>query len=251
MHQSSCSVFIICEYQLKLIEGHYLLQCVAANVGRDGHILPTPRATSQKADITRCTLEAACWLGPGAGETTLRKATLTLVYSTAQYCAGAWCRFAYTCVIYPVTNDALRNVTGCLCPKQADNLHILSGIQLAELHRRGATLSLVRTKQCHGTCTSASLSSDLYTGWECTAFQIETHFCTRLTTTHQFIWQQQQKCVALGGSPMECGVVGRPYENLYLHPNHRRPPSHNGLPRTACVRLKFRTVVGLFRSCLR
>ena len=39
-------------------------------------------------------------------------------------------------------NDALRIVTGCLRPPPTDHLPILSGIQPAELHRLGATLSL-------------------------------------------------------------------------------------------------------------
>jgi len=38
----------------------------------------------------------------------------------------------------------LRIVTGCLRPTPADNLPILAGIQLAELRRNGATLSLAR-----------------------------------------------------------------------------------------------------------
>ena len=36
--------------------------------------------------------------------------------------------------------------------------------------------------------------------------------------THQFIWQQQQKYGAPGGSPMECGVVGQHCETRYFHP---------------------------------
>ena len=40
----------------------------------------------------------------------------------------------------------------------------------------------------------------------------------------QFIWQQHT-CGALGGSPMESGVVGQHYETPYFHPQHRHPPS--------------------------
>ena len=29
-------------------------------------------------------------------------------------------------------------------------------------------------------------------------------------------------------SPLECGVVGQPYETPYFHPRHRQPPSRNG-----------------------
>ena len=80
--------------------------------------------------------------GWGAGAKTLRIATLSLVYSTAEYCAPVWCRSAHTRLIDSVLNDALRIVTGCLHPTPTDHLPILSGIQPAELRRLGATLSL-------------------------------------------------------------------------------------------------------------
>ena len=80
--------------------------------------------------------------GWGAGAKTLRIATLSLVYSTAEYCAPVWCRSAHTRLIDSVLNDALRIVTGCLHPTPTDHLPVLSGIQPAELRRMGATLSL-------------------------------------------------------------------------------------------------------------
>ena len=80
--------------------------------------------------------------GWGAGAKTLRIATLSLVYSAAEYCAPVWCRSAHTRIIDSVLNDALRIVTGCLRPTPTDHLHVLSGIQPAELRRLGATLSL-------------------------------------------------------------------------------------------------------------
>ena len=80
--------------------------------------------------------------GWGAGAKTLRTAALSLVYSTAEYCAPVWCRSAHTRLIDSVLNDALRIVTGCLRPTPTDYLPILVGIQPAELRRRGATLSL-------------------------------------------------------------------------------------------------------------
>ena len=80
--------------------------------------------------------------GWGAGAKTLRIATLSLVYSTAEYCAPVWCRSAHTRLIDSVLNDALRIVTGCLCPTPTDHLLVLSGIQSAEFRRLGATLSL-------------------------------------------------------------------------------------------------------------
>ena len=80
--------------------------------------------------------------GWGAGAKTLRIVTLSLVYSTAEYCAPVRCRSAHTRLIDSVLNDALRKVTGCLHPTPTDHLPVLSGIQPAELRQLGATLSL-------------------------------------------------------------------------------------------------------------
>ena len=77
--------------------------------------------------------------GWGAGTKTLRTAALSLVYSTAEYCAPVWCRSAHTRLIDSVLNHALRIVTGCLCPTPTDYLPVLAGIQPAELRRLGAT----------------------------------------------------------------------------------------------------------------
>ena len=78
----------------------------------------------------------------GTGVKTLRIATLSLVYSTAEYCAPVWCRSAHTRLIDNVLNDVLRIVTGCLRPIPTDHRPVLSGIHPAELRRMGATLSL-------------------------------------------------------------------------------------------------------------
>ena len=80
--------------------------------------------------------------GWDAGAKTLRIATLSLVYSTSEYCAPVWCCSAHTRLIDSVLNDALRIVTGCLRPTPTDHLPVLSGIQPAKLRRMGATLSL-------------------------------------------------------------------------------------------------------------
>ena len=74
--------------------------------------------------------------GWGAGVKTLRIAALSLIYSTAQYCAPLWCCSTHTRLIDSLLNDVLRIVIGCL------RLPILSGIQPAELRRLGATFSL-------------------------------------------------------------------------------------------------------------
>ena len=67
---------------------------------------------------------------------------MSLVYSTAEYCAPVWCRSAHSHLIDSVLNDALRIVTGCLRPTPTDHLPVLSGIQPADLRRMGTTLSL-------------------------------------------------------------------------------------------------------------
>ena len=80
--------------------------------------------------------------GWGAGAKTLHTAALSLVYSTAEYCAPVWCCSVHTRLIDSVLNDALRIVTGCLLPSPSIYLPVLSGIQPAELRHQGATLSL-------------------------------------------------------------------------------------------------------------
>ena len=80
--------------------------------------------------------------GWGVGSKTLHIATVSLIYSTAEYCASVWCRSAHTCLIDNVLNDALRIITKCLRPTPTDHLPKLSGIQPAELRRLRATLSL-------------------------------------------------------------------------------------------------------------
>ena len=80
--------------------------------------------------------------GWGAGAKTLRIATLSLVYSTAEYCAPVCCCSAHTIFIDSVLKNALRMVTGCLRPTPTEQLSVLSGIQPDELRRLGTTLSL-------------------------------------------------------------------------------------------------------------
>ena len=80
--------------------------------------------------------------GWGAGAKTLRIATLSLVYLTAEYCAPVWCRSAHTRLIDSVLSNALCIVTGCLRPTPTDQLPVLPGIQPIELFQMGATVSL-------------------------------------------------------------------------------------------------------------
>ena len=102
------------------------------------HLVSLRKKLSSRVTLLR-RLVGSGW---NAGAKTLRIATLSLVYSTAEYCTPVWCRSAHTRLIDIVLNDALRIVTRCLRPTPTDHLPVLSGIQPAELRRLGATLSL-------------------------------------------------------------------------------------------------------------
>ena len=80
--------------------------------------------------------------GCGAGAKTFRISALSLVYSTAKYCAPVWCRSTHTRLIDSILDDALRIVPECLCSTTTEDLPVLAGIQPAELRRLGATLFL-------------------------------------------------------------------------------------------------------------
>ena len=106
------------------------------------HLVALRKKLSSRVTLLR-RLVGSGW---GAGAKTLRIATLSLVYSTSEYCAPVWCRSAHTRLIDSVLNDALRIVTGCLRPTPTDHLSVLSGIQPAELCRTEATLSLAHRR---------------------------------------------------------------------------------------------------------
>ena len=65
--------------------------------------------------------------GWGADAKTLCTAALSLIYSTAEYCAPVCCRGARTRLIDSVIDDALCIVTECLRPTPTDNLPVLLG----------------------------------------------------------------------------------------------------------------------------
>ena len=80
------------------------------------HLMALRKKLSSRVTLLR-RLVGSGW---GAGAKTLCIATLSLVYSTAEYCAPVWCRSAHTRLIDSVLNDALRMVTGCLRPTPTD-----------------------------------------------------------------------------------------------------------------------------------
>ena len=120
------------------------------NNGRLLPFCPTPTYLGVKLDrsltfrhdqvVLRKTLSSRVTLlrrlvssGWSAGAKTLRIATLSLVYSTAEYCAPVWCRSAHTRLIESVLNDALCIVTGCPRPTPQRTTHLYSILQPAEL----------------------------------------------------------------------------------------------------------------------
>ena len=121
--------------------------------------------------------------GWGAGAKTLRIATLSLVYSAAEYCAPVWCRSAHTRLIDNVLNDALRIVTGCLRPTPTDHLPILSGIQPAEFRRIAATLSLAH----HGSLDPDHILHGLLSGSSDTR-QVRLRSRRRLCQVREISW---------------------------------------------------------------
>ena len=78
------------------------------------HLVALRKKLSSRVTLLR-RLVGSGW---GAGAKTLRIVTLSLVYSTAEYCAPVWCHSAHTHLIDPFLNDVLRIVTVCCVPLQ-------------------------------------------------------------------------------------------------------------------------------------
>ena len=69
----------------------------------------------------------------GADAKTLRTAALSLVYSTAEYCAPVWCGSAHTRLIDSVLKDVLHIVTGCVCHTPTDNLPVVVAVAVVAI----------------------------------------------------------------------------------------------------------------------
>ena len=106
-------------------------------------------ALRKKLSTRVALLRRLAGFGWGAGAKTLRICALSLVYSTAEYCALVWSRSTHTRLIDSILNDALRIVSGCLLPTPTEDLPVLVGIQSAELRQFGATLSLANYDYDH------------------------------------------------------------------------------------------------------
>jgi len=214
-----------------------------------GEYLQTWKLKLSTTKTVSADFEAACWLGWSAGATTLRTSTLTLVNSTAGYCAPVWYRSAHTCHTDPVINNALQTLTGCLRPIPLTNLPIIAGIQLAELRSKGATLS----PACHAMESGHLLHSAL----PCPPGENARHFKSRHPTV-----PAAHQLVSSSDSNNRSATLWADHQwNAEWLDNITRPrafipgigthPPGMTLPRTAWVRLnRLRTGIGRFRSCL-
>ena len=179
----------------------------------------TPRVASQKADITRHTLEeAACWLGLGCWGNIVGNSHLSpgpfnsrvLISCLVPQCSHTphwfcdqrrlancdWMPASYTSGQpsyvrrHPTSWASWQSSLLCFQHTVPWSLHICS-TQLSPIHSVGT----------HG---NSNRDTDLYP-----------------PHNSQSIWQHT--CGALGGSP-----IRQHYETPYFHPRHRHPPSRNG-----------------------
>jgi len=180
----------------------------------------------------------------------LRTATLSLVHSTAEYCAPVWCRSAHTRLIDPAINDALPIVTECMRPTPADNLPILTGVQPAELRRKGAILSLGRRAMEPGHLLHSALTCPSIAN------------ARRLKSRHPFVTAAQQLIISSDNNNIRAAYWADQRWNaewadnatrlrIFIPDTDTHPVPGMIFPRRAWAPLnRLRTGVGHFRSYL-
>ena len=210
------------------------------------HLVALRKKLSSRVTLLR-RLVGSGW---GAGAKTLRIVTLSLVYSTAEYCAPVWCRSAHTHLIDSVLNDALRIVTGCLCLIPTEHLPVLSGIQPAELRRLGATLSLAHSGSLnpdhilHGLLNGSSDTGQVRLRSRCPFVSAARNLLDNLARlgirASEWTKNRWKTEYCAGASRLRAFVPGTGAK-----------PVGMGLPRAAWVKLnRLRTGVGRFHSSM-
>ena len=213
------------------------------NIGQVAHVSSTPWVTSQEADITRRTPEAACWFRLGCWRKNSANSHPSL---------GALNRRAPQCSCPPHRSRHQRLANCDWMPASYTSGQPSSSRRHPTCWASSHWLHTISSTPCRGTWTSAPLSAHPSIECKRTAPKIETLICMPRTTSHQFIWKQQRTCGAVGGLPMEFGVDRQPEKTPHFHHPHRHPPSRNDPPKKNlgpgfnCLR----TGVGRFRICL-
>jgi len=155
-------------------------QTPRSNVGQVAHVSPTPWVTSQKANITLRTPEAACWLRLRCWSNTIANSHPSL--------GAINCRVLRSCLVpqcsyppnWPRHQLRLPNCHWMPAASYTTKQHpILASIQPAELRPRGATLSLGRPTMESGHLHSALTHPSSADSW-------------RLKSRHPFVPAAQQ-----------------------------------------------------------
>ena len=174
----------------------------------------------------RPTPEAACLLWLGCSNNSANSHSSLGALNCRVLCT--WFDYA---VLIPASsttpiNDALRLVTGCLRPTPADNLPTLTGIQLAELCRNGATLSLARHATepghlLHSVLTRPSSANAWYLKPRHPFVPATQHLISLSNNIRAAHWADQQWKVEWTDSPTR----------LHFHPRHWHPLTWNDPPK--------------------
>ena len=90
--------------------------------GQIAHIPSPSSVIVQKLSLRVTALRQLVGSGWDTAAKTLRRAALSLIYSTAEYCVPAWCRSVHIHLIDSVLNDASRILTEFLGPTLSDHL---------------------------------------------------------------------------------------------------------------------------------
>jgi len=198
-------------------------QIPRGNVGQVAHIPPTPWVTSQEANITCRTPEAACWLWLGCWSNNV---------ANSHPSPGPFdCRVLPSCLVpqcsYPPywPHHQQRRANSDWMPASYTSGQTFNPCRHPTCCALAQGSHTISRTQCHGAWTPAPLSAHPAIGCSCTAPQIETPICARRTTTHQFFWQQQQHM---------CGVVGvggQPHKTPHFNSRHRYTPLWNDPPK--------------------